>query len=290
MYYPSNELQRRIHTAPVVFLIFISIVTFQNSSFAGVFSNVAGEYHRSGYSAQLKGDYDEALANYYKAVNVEPDNAVYCNDLGLTYEHLGRLKEAEQSYLRAVALKPRYLPPYTNLGFLYKKQQNLVKAIYFFQKRIDLGDPTDPWTQKAREELDKLYESAPLFKEKYIKAQAQRMNLQVSQSDRRDFKNQMVIANAEYARGEHLLKTGKTLEAIRAFNSSLAFAPQNPKVTKARDVAMRQYRKEQVMQRAQDAIQMMDEGKEDAAKTQFNEILTMMPNQPNDGPSTHDTN
>jgi tetratricopeptide (TPR) repeat protein len=270
----------KFHSVSAVFLFIFSVVTFHNTAFAGLFSNVAEEYHSQGYEAQLKGDYREALAYYYKAVATDPEDAAYQNDLGLVYEHLGQDKDAEASYLNALALDPQYLPPYANLGFLYKKKQNYVKAIFFLQKRIDLGDPTDPWTQKTREELEKLYDSAPHYKEKFVKAQAQRMNLQVSQSARQNFQNQMHVANAEYERGVQLLKAKKTADAVRAFNASLAFAPENPKVVKARDEAVRQFRKEQVMARAEAAVEMMDQGKEEAAKQEFNRILTMIPNQP----------
>jgi len=280
MYYSSCELRSKFHTLSAVFLLTISFVTFPGLSFAGLFSNDAEEYHRSGYEAQLKGDYPEALTNYYKAISVDSENAPYHNDIGLVYEHLGRTNEAEQSYVRAIKLDPEYLPPYTNLGFFYKKKQNLAKAAEYFQKRIDLGNSSDPWTQKAREELEKLYDSTPHFKEKFVKAQAQRMNLQVAESSRRNFKNQMVVANAEYERGLQLYRAHKTVDAIRAFNASLAFAPQNPKVLKARDMAMRQYRKEEVELRAERALEMMNAGNDQAAKKQFDEILTIIPNQP----------
>jgi Flp pilus assembly protein TadD len=280
MYYSSYELQLKFHAVSAVFLLIISLVAFPNSAFAGIFSSAAEDYYRSGYDAQLKGDDREALTFYYKAVSVDPQNAGYLNDLGLIYERLGQQKDAEKSYLRAIAVNSKYLPPYTNLGYLYKKKQNLVKAIFFFQKRIDLGDPADPWTQKTREELEKTYDSAPHLKEKFVKAQAQRMNLQVSQSARQNFKNQMVVANAEYKRGLQLFQAKKTVEAVRAFNSSLAFAPQDPKVLKAKDAAVRQLRREQVAERAEQALQMMDQGQEEAAKKQFNEILTIIPNHP----------
>jgi tetratricopeptide (TPR) repeat protein len=280
MYYSSYKIRFRCHAVSAVVLFFFSLIAFESTALAGFFSNVAEDYHRSGYQAQLKGDFDEAVTYYYKAVNVDPDNASYFNDLGLAYEHLDRIDDAEQSYLQAIKLNRNFLPPYTNLGFLYKRQQNLAKAASFFQQRIDLGDPTDPWTKKTREELENLYDSSPLFKEKFLKAEAGRMNLQVSEFGRRNFKNQMIVANAEYERGLQLRRSNKFLEAVRAFNSSLAFAPQNPKVIEARDEALQQYRKEQVVQRTQTAIGLLEQGKDQAAKQQFNEILSSIPDHP----------
>jgi tetratricopeptide (TPR) repeat protein len=279
MYYSSNELKLKLHAASVVFLI-ISVVAFQNVTFAGTFSKIAEDYHRQGYEAQLKGDYREALSYYYKAAHVDSDNGSHFNDIGLMYEQIGQPDNAERFYLQAIKADAQYVPPYANLGMLYKREQNLAKAAHFLQKRVELGNPADPWTHKAREELEKLYNSAPLFKEKFIKAEAKRMNLQVSETARQNFKNQMIVANAEYKRGLQLLKSRKTLEAIRAFNASLAFSPQNPKVLQARDDAFRQYRKEQVAERTEQALEMMDQGKEQAAKQQFNEILSIIPNRP----------
>jgi len=271
----KNKL--RVSVISAFFLVVVSLIAFQEVSFAHLFSDIAEKYHRQGYDEQLKGNYQDALTYYYKTVSLEPQNSVYLNDLGLVYEQLDRLDGAEKSYLAAIEVNPQYLPPYTNLGYFYKRKQDLVKAIYFFQKRIEFGDPVDPWTKKTREELEKLYLSAPYFKEKFMQAETKRLNLQASQQSRQNFQGQIRVAKAEYLRGLELLKEKKPQDALKAFNSSLAFAPSNPKVLKARKEALRQCRQTQVAQHVETAMQMIDEGNEEAAKQQFSQILTIIP-------------
>jgi tetratricopeptide (TPR) repeat protein len=178
-------------------------------------------------------------------------------------------------------MNPGFAAPYANLGQLYRRKQNLVKAIYYLQKRVEMGDPTDPWTQKARDDLNDIYSSTPLYRDRFLDAETNRLNLQTSQQTRETFKNQIRVANSEYERGLLLLKQQRTADAIKAFNDSLAFAPENPKVVQARNEAMRQYRAEKVSKQVEKAMQLLHEGHEQAAKQIFSEILTIIPNQPN---------
>lgn len=243
--------------------------------------DIAEDYHRLGYDAQLKDDYAKALGYYFKAAAVEPNNSSYWNDIGFIFESTGEVNSAEKAYLRAIRIDPAYVAPYANLGHLYRKKQNLVKAIYYFQKRIELGDPADPWTQKAREDLNDIYISTPLYRDRFLDAETKRLNLQTSQKTREVFKNQIRVANSEYDRGMVLLKQKRTEQAIKAFNDSLAFAPENPKVVQARNEAMRLLRAQQVSIQVEKAMRLLHAGHEQAAKQKFSEILSIIPNQPN---------
>jgi len=264
------------------FLCAFFVATFFNiSSVYASKREIAEDYHRLGYEAQQNNEYSRALAYYFKASAVDPKNATYWNDIGLTYELLGKSDSALKSYLKAVRIDPKYLAPYANLGYVYQKKQDLVKAIYYLQKRIDLGDPSDPWTQKAREDLNDLYMSSPLYRDRFLDAESKRLNLQASQQTRENFKNQIKVANSEYERGMVLLKEQKSQKAIEAFNASLAFAPENPKVKAARSEAMKLSRAQQVTKRVNEAMLLLNQGNEKAAKQKFSEILAIIPNQAN---------
>ena len=114
-----------------------------------------------------------------------------------------------------------------------------------------------------------------------MSVETNRLNLDASQQTRENFKNQMRVASSEYERGLMLLQEQKTVEALKAFNASLAFAPENPKVVQARSEAMRLHRAEQVAQHTEKAMQLINQGNEAAAKQQFREILAIIPNQTN---------
>lgn len=271
--------------------IFVLSALFMCSFMIAVFLNVtpvyasardlARSYHRQGYDAQLNDDYTKALAFYYKAAVIDSKNSSYWNDIGLAYEQLDEPASAEKAYLKALQIDPSFLAPYGNLGYLYYRKQNIVKAVYFLNKRIELGDPADPWTQKVREDLDHIYSTTPLYRERFMDAETKRLNLQASEQTRKNFQNQMRVASSEYERGLLLLKEQRTEEALKAFNASLAFAPQNPKAIQARNEAKRLHRAEQVSARVQKAMKLIEQGDEQAAKQQFNDVLAIIPNQPN---------
>ena len=276
----GSSIQRRFFVISAFLISAFMITVFQNvTSVYASTRNVAEDYYRQGYDAQRMDNYSQALAFYYKAAAVDPTNSSYWNDIGLAYELMGQAPTAEKAYLRAIKIDPVYLAPYANLGHLYQKQQNIVKAIYFFQKRVELGNPADPWTKKARADLEDIYSSAPLYRERFMRAETKRLNLQTSQQSRENFKSQMRVASSEYERGLLLLKEQKAQEAVKAFNASLAFAPENPKTLEARNEAMRLFRAQQVALHVDKAMQLIDQGNEQAAKQQFREILSIIPNQ-----------
>jgi len=83
---------------------------------------VASAYHRQG---KLR----EAEAMYRDWLEVEPNNAEACNDLGNVLCDDGRAEEAIGFYRRAIAINPRYLPAYNNLGTALRDRGRVEEAI-----------------------------------------------------------------------------------------------------------------------------------------------------------------
>jgi len=113
----------------------------------------AREYRDEGVKAQDMGDLDSAMKLYQKAIEVDPAYAVAYNDLGVIYEDKGMIDRAQESYLKAIKIDPDYLSTYTNLALLYENKRELNKAAYYWNKRVELGNFNDPWTQKASQRL-----------------------------------------------------------------------------------------------------------------------------------------
>ncbi len=111
-------------------------------------------YRNQGGQLQSRGDLDDAMAFYQKAVEVDPAYAAVYNDLGVIYEAKGWVDRAEDSYLKAINADPNYLSPYSNLALLYENKHQLDQAAFFWEKRAELGRPDDPWTQKAMSRLE----------------------------------------------------------------------------------------------------------------------------------------
>ncbi len=115
------------------------------------------DYRDEGVKAEDTGDLDSAMKLYQKAIELDPMYSVAYNDLGVIYEAKGMLGRAEESYLKAIKIDPYYLSTYTNLAFLYEEKRELDKAAYYWEKRAELGDFNDPWTQKARQRLEDIH-------------------------------------------------------------------------------------------------------------------------------------
>jgi len=110
----------------------------------------AMEYRAQGLQAQKRGDLDAAFTFYQKATLLDPNYAVVFNDLGVLYETKGDFAHAEENYHQAIKVDPRYLSPYSNLALLYESKRDFNSAAIYWQKRVELGSPDDPWTTKAR--------------------------------------------------------------------------------------------------------------------------------------------
>ncbi len=118
---------------------------------------MAREYRRQGAAAQGGGNYQAAMSFYQRAIYADPLYATAYNDLGIVAEGLGNIEAAEDAYKMAIMVDPGYLGAYFNLASLYQGQRKFEEAATFWEKRIDLGDPKDPWTEKARDRLNDVY-------------------------------------------------------------------------------------------------------------------------------------
>jgi len=113
----------------------------------------ANKYRELGVEYQRMGNLAEALSFYQKAIAMYPNFAVAYNDIGVIYEAMGSLDLAEENYLKSIKVDPAYSSAYTNLALFYEGQRNLKKAEFYWGKRVEVGSPDDPWTQRAGNRL-----------------------------------------------------------------------------------------------------------------------------------------
>ena len=91
----------------------------------GGLAREASLYRQEGYEAQRAGDMDEAIANYHKAILLDPAYATAYNDLGVSYETLGQLERAKQAYTQCLEINPRHASASANLARLSERQGTL---------------------------------------------------------------------------------------------------------------------------------------------------------------------
>lgn len=116
-----------------------------------------------GIYAEADRDWKAAIAEYLKALHVEPENATYLSDLAWAYYQAGQVDRAIEVFRKAIALKPDYVVAHANLGWAYLKKGEVEAAAAHFQEALNL-DPNSPFARfgfaKALEALGREAEAA----------------------------------------------------------------------------------------------------------------------------------
>ena len=214
-----------------VLTLVISSITFQANVYANTREHAAEDYRVKGYAEQQKGNFDNALTYYTKALSLGSENAVIYNDLGIIYDQLGITNKAEENYLKAIKFNPQYLPPYLNLAYLYRQKGDTQKAVAYFYERVKRAGPDDPWAQKAKEEMDSL---DPSIKEKMIDAQAQALAEELIIKSFNEFNLDLNRSAEHYARREQFVEEKQYELAQKEFDRALLITPDNPKILKTK--------------------------------------------------------
>jgi serine/threonine-protein kinase len=86
--------------------------------------------------------YEEAIAQYNRAIQLAPDNAPVYLNLGGVYIDMGDPKhyaDAERMLKKSIALEPSY-QAFANLGYLYIQQQKYAEAADAVEKALQVSD------------------------------------------------------------------------------------------------------------------------------------------------------
>ena len=148
----SRMYSSTFRPVPSVWLAFLVIIP-STIALAGTLREEAVGYRSQGYEAQQRGDAAGALTWYQKAAALDPSYGTPHNDVGILLEGQGRMPDAEKEYLKALELNPNAIETHANLAMLYERMGAKEQAIGHWIKRYELGDPYDPWTNRAEERL-----------------------------------------------------------------------------------------------------------------------------------------
>ncbi len=99
---------------------------------AEVFFQLAIAYHESSIP-------DSAIKYYNEAVSRDPDHFKSYVNLGVLYDDMGDLLEAEESFLSAVRVNPGDVLANSHLAFMIFQQKRYDKAWLFLSKALELA-------------------------------------------------------------------------------------------------------------------------------------------------------
>ncbi len=104
-------------------------------------SDIAPAHYNLGCALVAKGQFDEAITQYHKAIELNPFFAAAYNNLGRALQEKGQLGEAITQYHKALELSPFFADPYCNLGYVLEEKGQFDEAITHSLKAIEL-DPS----------------------------------------------------------------------------------------------------------------------------------------------------
>jgi len=105
------------------------------------------KYHRQANAYSEKGDYDNAIANYNKAIELNPESsraAIYYNR-GIAYSKKNDFDRAIADYNKAIEINPNDAEIYFNRGGAYYRKGDIDKAISDTNKASEI-DPKDAYS------------------------------------------------------------------------------------------------------------------------------------------------
>ena len=114
------------------------------NAFVKAYPHYSGPYANIGIIYQGMGEHEKAEQSYLKAIELKPDNSMVYNRLGMLYRVMGDFEKAEAAYLKAISLDRSYTEVHMNLGILYDMYLHKPKeALLYYTKYQRLVDGRD---------------------------------------------------------------------------------------------------------------------------------------------------
>ena len=168
----------------------------------------AEQYFNQGNEKRDQKDFEGAIRDYDKAIEINPQYAYAYNNRGLSKNNLGQYQEAIKDYDKAIEINPQYAMAYNNRGV---SKQNLGQY------------------QDAIKDLDKAIEINPQYAKAYNNRGNSKHNLGQYQEAIKDCDKAIEInpqdADAYNNRGNSKHNLGQYQEAIKDYQEALKINP-----------------------------------------------------------------
>ena len=165
------------------------------------------------------GKYDEAAAAYKAAIEKEPGEPVYHNNLGLSFLKTGKSDEALEAFRKMLEIQPESYSANKNIGEILGARKMYQEALPYFQKASELST-TDP---------DASYNLGACL-----------INLQALEKATAAFTRAKELkpdlAPAYYQLGMIYVNQNKKLEAIQNLEKFIELAPDDPNAAVAKQI------------------------------------------------------
>lgn len=109
------------------------------------------DFFERGCDNQNAGNYEQAIEDYTRAIELKPDDARSYDNRGLTHQKIGDYSLAINDFTTAVAINPSYAKGYVDRGDLRWEQGDLVNAADDYTRAISIDpDAKDLYLNRAK--------------------------------------------------------------------------------------------------------------------------------------------
>jgi tetratricopeptide (TPR) repeat protein len=183
-----------------------------------------GEAYRNRGKAYLaKGDFDSAIADDTKAIEIDPKDADAYDGRGYAYHAKGDFDRAIADYTKVIEIDPRSVAAYGNRGYDYETKGDFERAAADFTKAIEI----DP--KNADAYINRCWLRATANRDLTLAFADCDTGLRLAPND----------ANGLDSRGFLYLRLGRLDEAIADYDAALNTNPRLPESLYGRGLAKR---------------------------------------------------
>ena len=112
--------------------------------------NKARPFNNRGHTYEKRGNLDQAISDYNRALEIDPNYSDAYLNRGNAYQKRGNLAQAIPDYNKIIEMNPNYFKAYNSRGVAYQKKGNLDAAISDYSKALELNsDFPDAYNNRA---------------------------------------------------------------------------------------------------------------------------------------------
>jgi tetratricopeptide (TPR) repeat protein len=105
-------------------------------------------YNNRGNAYDYKGQYDQAISDYTKAIEINPKYGLAYYNRGIAHNNKGQYDQVISDYTKALEINPKFAEAYNNRGNAYNKKGQYDEAILDYNKAMEIN-PRDAMPYNA---------------------------------------------------------------------------------------------------------------------------------------------